>query len=110
MKITNGIDATGNLERPAADQAGAARAKPAASAAGGPATSATSATSDTIRISDLSNQLAVLENRFAADGAFDASRVEAIKVAMREGRFTVNPEAVADKLLDSVRELLRKPS
>ena len=29
---------------------------------------------------------------------------------MREGRFKVNAEAVADKLLDSVRELLRKPS
>jgi negative regulator of flagellin synthesis FlgM len=104
VKITNGIDSTGGLERPGADQAGAARTKPAAGAAGGPGTT------DTIRISDLSSQLAVLENRFAADGAFDASRVEAIKGAMREGRFTVNPEAVADKLLESVRELLRKPS
>jgi negative regulator of flagellin synthesis FlgM len=104
VKITNGIDSTGSLERPGADQAGAARAKPAAGAAGG------SDASETIRISDLSSQLAVLENRFAADGAFDASRVEAIKGAMREGRFTVNPEAVADKLLESVRELLRKPS
>jgi negative regulator of flagellin synthesis FlgM len=101
VKITNGIDTAGNLERPGADLAGAARAKPAAGGSG---------TSDTIRISDLSSQLAVLENRFAADGAFDASRVEAIKGAMREGRFTVNLEAVADKLLDSVRELLRKPS
>lgn len=104
VKITNGIDPTGSLKRPGADQAGAAGSKPAAGAAGG------SGTSDTIRISDLSSQLAVLENRFAADGAFDASRVEAIKGAIREGRFTVNPEAVADKLLASVRELLRKPS
>jgi negative regulator of flagellin synthesis FlgM len=102
VKITNGIDSTSGLEWPGGDQAGAARAK---SAAGGPA-----GTTDTIRISDLSSQLAVLENRFASDGAFDASRVDAIKGAMREGRFTVNPEAVADRLLDSVRELLRKPS
>lgn len=107
MKITNGIDSTGSLERPGANQAGAARARPAAGAAGGPGTSDTP---DTIRISDLSSQLAALENRFAAGGVFDAARVEAIKAAMREGRFTVNPEAVADKLLASVRELLRKPS
>lgn len=98
MKITNGIDSTGGLERPAAGQT---RIKPAAGGA---------VASDTIRISELSNQLASIENRFATDGAFDASRVEAIKTAMREGRFSVNPEAVADKLLDSVRELLRKPS
>ena len=104
MKISNNIDSTGGLERPGADQAGAARAKPAPGAAGG------SDPTDTIRISDLSSLLAVLESRFAADGAFDASRVEQIKSAMREGRFAVNPEAVADKLLESVRELLRKPS
>jgi negative regulator of flagellin synthesis FlgM len=101
VKITNGIDSTGSLERPAADQA---RARSTAGAAAGPAAC------DTIHISDLSNQLASLENRFATDGAFDAARVESIKTAIREGRFTVNPEAVADKLLDSVRELLRKPS
>jgi negative regulator of flagellin synthesis FlgM len=101
VKITNGIDSTGGLERPGSDQA---RAKPAAGAAG------TAAAPDTIRISELSNQLASIESRFVTDGAFDASRVETIKTAMREGRFTVNPEAVADKLLESVRELLRKPS
>ncbi|MFY9317747.1 MAG: flagellar biosynthesis anti-sigma factor FlgM [Burkholderiales bacterium] len=104
MKITNGIDSTGSFERPSADQTGAARPRSAtAPSAGMPA-------SDTIRISDLSNQLAGLESRYAADGAFDAARVESIKTAIREGRFTVNPEAVADKLLESVRELLRKPS
>jgi negative regulator of flagellin synthesis FlgM len=101
MKITNAIDTTGSLERPGTNQASGARSKPAASSAVG---------ADTIRISDLSSQLAALENSFSAHGAFDAARVEQIKDAMREGRFKVNAEAVADKLLDSVRELLRKPS
>jgi negative regulator of flagellin synthesis FlgM len=105
MKITNGIDTTGSIERQGAtDQAGAARSKPATSAPQGPGSS------DTIRISDLSSQLAALENRFSTDGAFDAARVEEIKDAMREGHFKVNAEAVADKLLESVHELLRKPS
>ena len=100
MKITNGIDTSGSLERPRTHQGGA----PAKSVPGAPAAS------ETIRISDLSSQLAAIESRISSDGAFDASRVEKIKDAMREGRFKVNAEAVADKLLDSVRELLRKPS
>lgn len=99
VKITNdGFDPTGSVERLGADPAGAARPK-----RGGPPAAA-----DTLHISDLSSRLAALETRFAATGVFDAARVEAIAAAMREGRFTVNPEAVADKLLDSVRELLRK--
>lgn len=101
MKITNGIDSTSSLERPATDQAGSARAKPAASVATG---------SDTIRISELSTHLAAIEGRFSTEGAFDAKRVDEIKQAMRDGHFKVNAEAVADKLLDSVREMLRKPS
>ena len=100
MKITNGIDTTGGLERPGTHP-GSAQARPVAGVPAG---------SDTIRISDLSSQLAALESRISSGGAFDASRVENIKNAMREGRFKVNAEAVADKLLDSVRELLRKPS
>ena len=105
MKITNSIDTTGSIERQGAtEQAGATRPKPAPGAPPDPAGS------DTIRISDLSSQLAALENRFSTDDAFDASRVDAIKDAMREGRFKVNADAVADKLLASVHELLRKPS
>jgi negative regulator of flagellin synthesis FlgM len=103
VKISNGIDSTGNLERPGAEPAPAARAKTVQGAAQG------NSASGTIRISDLSSQLAQLESRFAADGAFDAARVDQIKAAMRAGRFTVNPDLVADRLLDSVRELLRKP-
>ena len=101
MKITSSIDTTGSLERIGNGPSGAAQGKPSATPAAG---------SDTIRISDLSNQLAAVESRFATDGAFDSGRVEEIRDAMREGRFKVNPEVVADKLLESVRELLRKPS
>lgn len=98
MKISNSVDTTGSLERSALDPA---RTRPASGGA---------VASDTIRISDLSNQLASMENQFAAEVAFDSTRVEAIKAAMRDGQFSVNPDAVADKLLESVRELLRKPS
>ncbi|MBI3375648.1 MAG: flagellar biosynthesis anti-sigma factor FlgM [Betaproteobacteria bacterium] len=105
MKITNHIDTAGSLERPGNSPSSAAQGKPSSAPA-----VATDTGSDTIRISELSNQLVAMESRISSDAAFDAGRVEEIKNAMRAGRFKVNPEVVADKLLDSVRELLRKPS
>ncbi len=42
----------------------------------------------------------------AAGGAFDAKRVAEIRQAISEGRFQVNPERIADGLMDSVREML----
>ncbi len=47
----------------------------------------------------------------AADATFDAKKVERIAQAIRDGKFTVNPEAIADKLINNAQELLgRKPS
>ena len=53
--------------------------------------------------------LAALGASLAAEPSFDAARVESIKQAIRDGKLTINPEAIADKLLSSVDELLRKP-
>lgn len=36
----------------------------------------------------------------------DSAKVEAIKQAISEGRFKINPEKIADGLLSSVRDLL----
>lgn len=45
------------------------------------------------------------------DPAFDGAKVERIAQAIRDGKFTVNPEAIADKLIVNAQELLgRKPS
>ena len=47
----------------------------------------------------------------AADATFDAKKVERIAQAIRDGKFTVNAEAIADKLILNAQELLgRKPS
>ena len=37
---------------------------------------------------------------------FDAARVAAIREDIRAGRYQVNPERIADGLIDSVRQLL----
>ena len=52
--------------------------------------------------------MAQLESRFG--GEFDAKKVEQVRAAIAEGRFKVNAEAVADKLLASVGELLGRKS
>jgi negative regulator of flagellin synthesis FlgM len=41
-----------------------------------------------------------------ADPAFDAAKVERIAQAIRDGKFVVNPEAIADKLIVNAEELL----
>jgi len=43
----------------------------------------------------------------AAGGDFDAARVAAIREDIRAGRYQVNPERIADGLIDSVRALLQ---
>ena len=37
----------------------------------------------------------------------DSKKVEAMKASIADGSFTVNPEAIADKLLSNAQEMLR---
>lgn len=57
------------------------------------------------------SQLHAIESAMASTPAFDSAKVEEIKRAIAEGRFKVNPDLVAERLLDTVREMLmsRKP-
>jgi negative regulator of flagellin synthesis FlgM len=54
----------------------------------------------------LSTQLQSIEKELADVEVFDAARVEEIKQAISEGRFTVNPDKIADRLLETVRDLI----
>ena len=59
---------------------------------------------------DLSPAASLLSGT-AADASFDAKKVERITQAIRDGKFTVNAEAIADKLILNAQELLgRKPN
>ena len=51
----------------------------------------------------------MLGTQLSASPEFDSGKVEAIKQAIRDGQFSVNPGAIADKLLASVEEFLKKP-
>jgi negative regulator of flagellin synthesis FlgM len=93
MNIINNLYRIDTPLTRAAENAG----KPAAPAAGdgGPA----------IQLSELSTQLHQLEARLTSQPGFDAARVDEIKSAIRDGSYQVNAEAVADKVIQSIREL-----
>lgn len=98
MKIIN------NLYRIDTPLAGSSHAsgKPAAADAG--------ANSPPIRLSELSSQIHKLETKLSSEPAFDAGRIEQIKTAIRDGSYQVNADAVADKIIQGIRELSGIPS
>jgi negative regulator of flagellin synthesis FlgM len=71
---------------PAAAPGARAQAEPSAAVALSPAAKALSAAS--------------------ADPTFDSAKVERISEAIRQGRFTVDAEAIADKLISNAAEIL----
>lgn len=54
---------------------------------------------------DLSAAATVLAEQ-GSDPSFDSAKVERITQAIREGKFTINAEAIADKLIINAEELL----
>jgi len=73
---------------------------PATTGAARPA--ATTQSVGSVNISETSRALGTSHT----EAPFDAKRVDAIKSAISAGQFKVNPEAVADKILNSASQLL----
>jgi negative regulator of flagellin synthesis FlgM len=69
-------------------------------------TSRAKGSQDQVDIGPLSSQLQALETSLENVQVVDTARVEAIKQAISEGRFRVNPDVVADRLLTTVKELV----
>jgi len=60
-----------------------------------------------VQLSPLSSQLQAIETSMADTPVVDSARVAEIRQAIAEGRFKVNPDVVADSLLQTARDLLR---
>ncbi len=60
-----------------------------------------------VQLSALSSQMQAIESSMADTPVVDSARVAEIRQAIAEGRFKVNPDVVADNLLQTARELLR---
>ena len=59
----------------------------------------TNAGADRVSLTGEARQLQQLENQLASQPVVDSQRVEAVRNAVENGSFTVNPERIADKLI-----------
>ncbi len=103
MKIGNSPDGTASppkAERPAA------RKPEAASTTDIVRQTAQAATSSPSAQVEISNTAKIAAAQGNDDGSFDAAKVARISKAISEGKFTVNANAIADKLVSNAQELL----
>jgi negative regulator of flagellin synthesis FlgM len=61
-----------------------------------------------VDINPFSARLQSLESSLANQPAIDETKVAEVRQAITEGRFSINPDAIADKLMKSVKDLLTK--
>ncbi len=97
MKIDNSLK---SVSTGAVSGGGSKPGKGAASAPG-------SGGGDRVQLSPLSAQLQAMESGTVDTPVVDSARVAEIRQAIAEGRFKVNPDVVAENLLQTARELLR---
>lgn len=100
MKIDNSIKKSGSLPIGASDARGSKGAEKTGGAAKASSASSTASTQQGVQISSQLQALA------GSEGVFDTQKVAEIKAAIAEGRFKVDPEKVANGLLDSVKDLI----
>jgi len=81
-----------------------ARAPSAKQASVSPQPSGSSGTS--VHLGSASAHLLSMENSMASAPVVDTAKVAEIKQAISEGRFQVNSDVVADRLIDTVKELI----
>lgn len=98
MKIDNSI------KSPAGNGAAANRAAGKTAASDGKSAPVDSVD---VQLSALSAQMQSIGNGLSGSGGVvDAAQVAEIKQAIADGKFRINPEVIADRLLDSVKELI----
>lgn len=102
MKI--GDSKTDNSVKPVGS---AATGSSGARAGKGTTVTANSSRADSVLLSPLASQMQAIEAGMANTPVVDAAHVAAIRQAIADGLFKVNPDVVADHLLATARELLR---
>jgi negative regulator of flagellin synthesis FlgM len=71
-----------------------------------PASQSQTSDRDSVRLSSLSSRIQSLEASLGKASDFDSAKVEAIRQTLSEGRFSSDPEVIANKLIASTVELL----
>ena len=101
MKVNNSPESKFGLPTPVPKRAAEGVSSPATRSAQTPAETA----SASVRFSPVTQAMTNGVARSGTD-SFDAAKVEAMRMAIQNGSFSVNAEAIADKMLSSARELL----
>ena len=73
---------------------------------GGKASTKAPLSQDRVEITSVSAQLQTMGSSQDNVPVVDTARVEAIKQAISEGRFKINPEAIADRLIATAKDLI----
>lgn len=66
----------------------------------------TSASGTSVHLGSTTAQLRSIESSIASTPMMDLNKIAEIKQAISEGRFQVNSGVVADRLIDTVRDLI----
>ncbi len=98
MKIDNSPKALGSLQNTAGNRASGATASEKSATVSRPATADTS----------VSVKATMLHQVADTAAPFNSQKVAEIRQAIAEGRFQINPERIADGLIDNVREMLSR--
>jgi len=108
MKIGNSTDIAAALQGlgSAGNAQQKARTNAPAGSVSGAAPAAEAASADAGVQVDLSSAAARMLAGEGENDSFDAAKVDRITQAIAEGRFTVNADAVADKLMANTQEVL----
>ncbi|HEY7986299.1 MAG TPA: flagellar biosynthesis anti-sigma factor FlgM [Methylophilaceae bacterium] len=70
--------------------------------------SAPTSNASTVSLSDAAAKIQALEQSAQGASGFDAARVAALKQAISEGKFQITPQMIAEKLLDTARDLMQE--
>lgn len=89
-----------------ASLAGEAKSHSSAKAKSSPSASAQPSSSTNVSLGTTAAQLNSMESGVKTTPVVDAGKVAEIKQAISEGRFKVNSGAVADRLIETVRDLI----
>lgn len=60
-----------------------------------------------VHLSSNATKLQHIDSNLASESVVNPTRIQEIKQAISEGNFQINPGVVADKLLETVRELIQ---
>ena len=56
-------------------------------------------TADSVSLTGEARQLQALETQIASQPVVDTQRVQAVRTAVEDGTFSINPERIADKMI-----------